>query len=181
MRIAVFASGNGSNFEAIAKSIKNEGYAELVLLVTDNLECGVIERAKKYDLEVYSFVRNKKRVVYEAKVLNKLKELKVDFIALAGYMNIIGPTILDEYVGKIINIHPSLLPKYPGLNAIERAYKNKDTEIGVTIHYVDDGIDSGEIIAVEKILNNGESLIDLTNKIHEVEHRLYVDTLRGLL
>lgn len=180
MRLAVFASGNGSNFQAIADSIIRDKYAELVILICDK-ECYAMERASKLDIPHYLLDKSKKRNEYEQDVLEVLKEHNVDFIALAGYMNIIGTTLLDAYENKIINIHPSLLPKYRGLHALERAFENQDTEIGITIHYVDKGIDTGKIIAQASIPNDGETLEKLEEKIHALEHKLYVKTLKGLL
>ncbi len=180
MRLAVFASGNGSNFQAIAESVQTEQYAELVVLICDK-ECYALSRAKSLGIPSFVLDKTKKRKEYEQDVLEVLRDYKVDFIALAGYMNIIGATLLDAYEGRIINIHPSLLPKYRGLQALERAYENKDSEVGITIHYVDKGIDTGKLIAQESILNNGESLEELEEKIHALEHKLYVKTLKGLL
>lgn len=179
MRLAVFASGSGSNFQAIVESTLNDDYAEVVLLVVDK-DCYAMERARQFDIPVFKLDKSKKRSEYEAELLPHLAKHNVEFIALAGYMNIVGKTLLNEYEGRIVNIHPSLLPKYRGLLAIERAYENKDPEIGITIHYVDSGIDTGTIIAQDKIQNNGESLEEIEQMIHAIEHKLYVKTLKGL-
>ncbi len=180
MRLAVFASGNGSNFQAIAESIQMDKYADLVVLVCDK-QCYALERAKALGIPSFVLDKSKKREEYEQDVTKVLDFYGVEFIALAGYMNIIGSTLLDAYDGRIVNIHPSLLPKYRGLDALERAYENKDSEIGITIHYVDKGIDTGKIITQESIRNNGESLEKLEERIHALEHKLYIKTLKGLL
>lgn len=180
MRLAVFASGNGSNFQAIAEAIQNEKFAELVVLITDK-DCYALKRAESLGVDTFTFDRSKKRSEYELDVLEVLNKYEVDFIALAGYMNIVGKTLLNAYEGRIVNIHPSLLPKYRGLHAIERAFEAGDVEIGITIHYVDSGIDTGKIIAQDSIQRNNDSLEEVENRIHEIEHKLYVKTLKGLL
>ncbi len=180
MRLAVFASGSGSNFEAITNAFSKDESVEVVLLVTDK-ECFALERARRLVVKTFTLDKSKKRSLYEEDVLCILKKERVDYIALAGYMNIIGSTLLSEYGGRIVNIHPSLLPKYRGLRAIERAYENLDSEIGVSIHYVDKGIDTGEIIAQDKLLRGDSSLEEVIERIHELEHRLYVNTLKGLM
>lgn len=179
MRLAVFASGSGSNFEAIVNSTKDDSYAEVVVLITDK-ECYATKRAEALGIPYFTFDKSKKRKEYEVDVVKVLKDYGAEFIALAGYMNIIGQTLLDAFPKRIVNIHPSLLPKYRGLYAIERAVENKDDVIGITIHYVDKGIDTGEIIAQDYIKNNGESLEEITSNIHKIEHKLYVNTLKGL-
>ena len=115
MRFAVFASGNGSNFEAIAESIKQSHCAELVLLVTDK-DCFAIERAKKYMIPTFLIDTSSSRRIYELETLKVLKKHNVEFIALAGDMNIVGPTLLEAFPNRVVNIHPSLLPKYKGLD-----------------------------------------------------------------
>lgn len=180
MKLAVFASGNGSNFQAIAESIIVDEYADLVLLVCDK-QCYAMERARQLGIPSFVLDKSKKRSEYEQDALKVLDFYGVEFIALAGYMNIIGSTLLDRYEGRIVNIHPSLLPRYRGLRAIERAFENKDEEVGITIHYVDKGIDTGKIIAQESLKYNGESLEELETRIHALEHELYVETLKGLL
>src|SRR5699024_5414623 len=97
-------------------------------------------------------------------------------------MRLIGPTLLNAYEGKIINIHPSLLPKFPGLDAIGQAYRAKVKKTGVTIHYVDEGMDTGPIIAQEDVpIFPEDSLEQLENRIHEVEHRLYPQVIQSLI
>ena len=109
-------------------------------------------------------------------VVEKVKDM--DFIVLAGYMRILSPYFLENYNGKIINIHPSLLPLYKGINSIERAYNNKDPEIGISIHYVNEEVDGGEILAQDKFkVDYNESLDEVTNRVHQLEHRLYPKTL----
>jgi len=184
-RIAVFASGNGSNFEAIAKAVINGKInAKLSLLVCDKPGAKVLNRAARLGVPV--FVSCPKdfdsRETYEAHILTALDNAGAKFIVLAGYMRIVGQTLLDAYESKIINIHPSLLPEFPGLNAIARAFEAGRAQTGVTVHYVDAGVDTGEIIAQETVdILPEDTLEALEARVHVVEHRLYVDVLGRLL
>jgi len=181
--IAIFASGNGSNFEVITKAVQQgEISANIVLLVCDKPKAAVITRAKNLSIPVY--VCDPKdypnRAAHENQILTVIKN--VDFIVLAGYMRIIGEVLLSAYEGRIINIHPSLLPDFPGLNAIEAAFNAGVRQTGVTIHYVDAGVDTGPIIIQEEVtILPEDSLETLEARVHEVEHRLYVGVLKKLL
>jgi len=183
--IAIFASGSGSNFEAIAVAIKKgEINANLVLLVCDKPEAKVISRAKRLGVPV--FICDSKefenRADHESHILSALKAAKVDFIALAGYMRIIGDTLLNAYAGKIVNIHPSILPAFPGLDAIASAFKSGAKKTGVTVHYIDEGVDTGPIIAQRQVdILPGDTLETLEERIHKAEHELYVEVLKKLL
>jgi phosphoribosylglycinamide formyltransferase 1 len=183
-KIAVFASGNGSNFQAILDATLNgEIDATMQMLVCDRPNAYCIERANQASIPTFVFsakdYETKKQ--YENEIVAHLKELNVEFIILAGYMRLIGPTILDAFPGKIVNIHPSFLPLFPGKDAIGQALQAGVETTGVTVHYVDEGMDTGPIIAQEQILiEQGESKQSLEQKVHEVEHVLYVNTLKKL-
>lgn len=183
-KIAVFASGNGSNFQAILDATKNgEMNAAMQMLVCDRPNAFCIERANQAGIPsfVFSAKNYESKKQYETEIIAHLKELNVEFIILAGYMRLIGPTILDAFPGKIVNIHPSFLPLFPGKDAIGQALQAGVELTGVTVHFVDEGMDTGPIIAQEKILiENGESKESLEQKVHEVEHVLYVNTLKKL-
>ena len=176
MRFAIFASGNGSNFEAIVKASQQGNIAgTLVCLFCDKKDAYVIERAKKYDVPY--FVMEKKvhqtKEAYEQNILTMLENEDIDFIMLAGYMKIIGPTLLNQYKKKIINLHPSLLPKYPGNKSIKEAYESTDEKTGVTIHLVDEGVDTGPIIYQESLAINRElSLEEFEEEMHQLEHHV---------
>jgi phosphoribosylglycinamide formyltransferase-1 len=185
INIAIFASGNGSNAQAIIDAVQqNIINANVAIIITDNPNAFVIQRAKIANIPCKIF-RPKEFIDkqdYETAILKLLNELGVEFIVLAGYMRLIGTVLLTTYPKKIVNIHPSLLPKYKGLNAIRQAIENNDNEFGVTIHYVDEGVDTGEIIEQEKI-----TIVDLTltaqeieAMVHSIEHKLYVYTLGKL-
>ena len=185
MRIAVLASGNGSNFEVIAQAIKDKEIdAELVLLFSDHHDAYVLERGKKFGVPCESFelkeFSDKKN--YEAALLELLKRYKAELVVLAGYMRIIGKELLEAFPNRIVNIHPALLPNFPGLHGIKDAYEAGVKETGVTIHFVDSGVDTGPIIAQGKVqVAESDRLEDLEKKIHQVEHQLYPQVLAEIV
>lgn len=184
-KIAVFASGNGSNFEAIQQAIIDKRLdAEIALLVTDQPDCYAVERAKKHHIEVFSFQAKNytSKEAYEREIATALKAKDVELIALAGYMRIVGCTLMKEFENKIINIHPSLLPAFPGLHAIDQAYQYGVKVFGITIHYVDAGIDTGKIIAQNAFqITGNESLEEVEEKIHQIEHALYPVVIQNII
>lgn len=180
--IAVFASGSGTNFQAIIDSVKNSHLdANIKLLVCDREGAYCIERAEKERIPhfVFSAKEFAEKQDYEQEILQKLEGLHVEYIILAGYMRLIGPTLLKPFENRIINIHPSLLPAFPGKDAIGQALEANATESGVTIHFVDEGMDTGPIIAQQAVkLNKEETKDSLQKKIHAIEHELYPSTLQ---
>ncbi len=183
--IAIFASGNGSNFLAIYDAIQSkELHAEITLLVSDKSNSKSVENGVKLGLNVFSFSASDydSKVDYEKKILDKLIEHNVDMIVLAGYMRLIGKTLLDAYEGKIINIHPSLLPEYKGKDAIGQAMNDNAEISGVTVHYVDEGMDTGKIIEqVEVDISNFSTRAEIEKEIHKIEHVLYKKVIKQLL
>ncbi|MGM9969204.1 MAG: phosphoribosylglycinamide formyltransferase [Anaeroplasma sp.] len=184
-RIAIFASGSGTNFEALVEAC-NSGLidAKVVLMVCDRKKAYVIERAKKYNVPsfVFSAKDYSSKEEYEELLVEKLEEYKVDLICLAGYMRICGYVLLRKYEGKIINIHPALLPAFKGAHGIEDAYNYGVKVFGVTIHYVDSGMDSGKIIAQRAFeYTEGDSLAEVEEKIHAIEHELYPEVVAKLV
>ncbi|GAA2905371.1 phosphoribosylglycinamide formyltransferase [Enterococcus pseudoavium] len=181
MRIAILASGNGSNFEVIAQAIKEKKIpAELVLLFSDHRDAYVLERGEKFGVSCESFELKdfSDKQSYEAALLALLKKYQVELVVLAGYMRIIGKELLAAFPKRIVNIHPALLPNFPGLHGIKDAYEAGVKETGVTIHYVDSGVDTGPIIAQGKVkVAEEDDLADLEAKIHQLEHQLYPEVL----
>lgn len=178
MRIAVFASGNGSNFTAIADAIREEELkgATLALLFSDNPSAFVLERAKDAGVATLQLSPQKfpSKAAFEAALLNELAEHSIELIVLAGYMRIVGPTLLAAFPNRIINLHPSLLPSFPGKSGIADAFHYGVKVTGITIHYVDSGIDTGPIIAQEVVrIESEDTLESLEAKIHHLEHRVY--------
>ena len=183
MRLAVFASGTGSNLLAIHDAIlANKLTAQLVLVVVDRPMAPVIEKAQKRGLR--TLVLNPKQFSskkeYEEAILKELLLLDVEFIALAGYMRLLTSVILEPYHKKIVNIHPSLLPKYKGKDAVGQAIIAKETTYGVSIHYVDEGMDTGCIIAQKSFEDDSFDREQIETKIHAIEHELYAETLRKI-
>ncbi|MFD1065560.1 phosphoribosylglycinamide formyltransferase [Oceanobacillus locisalsi] len=181
-RACVFASGTGSNFDAMMQDKKNAG--SIVLLVCDKPGAAVIKKAQDYGIE--TLVLEPKRYAtkqeYEAVIIEKLQFLEADWIFLAGYMRLIGETLLSQYEGRIVNIHPSLLPAFPGKDAVGQAYRSGVSKTGVTVHYVDEGMDTGPIIAQEEINRiPGETEEQLKMRIQAVEHRLYPNVINQLM
>lgn len=172
--LAVLASGNGSNFQAIAEAV-GEGGHTLCCLICDRPDAYALVRAEHLGVpsHVVSYA-GRKRTEAEKDILGIFRKHDVDIVALAGFMRLLTPLVVDAYAGRIINIHPSLLPKYPGTNAIAESFHSPDTEVGITVHTVDHGMDSGPII-VQKSLQriSGETLQELEQRIHELEHRTY--------
>ncbi|AMC93875.1 phosphoribosylglycinamide formyltransferase [Erysipelothrix larvae] len=184
MRLCVFASGTGSNFEAIYDAIEQGRiHATLDLCVCDNPQAAIIQKAQARGVDTFVFnpkdYPNKK--AYETQILEQLKSHAIDFIALAGYMRLIGKTLLQAYPQKIINIHPSLLPKYKGLDALGQALQNNDTLLGASIHYVDESLDGGAIIQQQSFrCYQGQPRSEIEAELHRIEHKLYVSVLETI-
>ena len=184
-KIAVFASGNGSNFQAIIEQIEN-GYliAEVVALVTDKPDCFAVKRAHNHNIPVFSFDPNiySSKDDYEKEITSFLINKNVSLIVLAGYMRLIGKVLLAAFPNRIINIHPALLPAFPGKNGIQQAYQYGVKIFGVTVHYVDSGMDTGKIIAQECFKADGtETFQEIEHKIHIIEHLLYPKVIKEIL
>ncbi|MFC2949501.1 phosphoribosylglycinamide formyltransferase [Virgibacillus sediminis] len=182
VKAAVFASGTGSNFQAI---IEAESMAcEIAVLVCDQPGATVIEKAEAYGVPVFSFRAKdfSSKEHYEQEIVSWLKKDGVEWIFLAGYMRICGPTLLRAFKERIVNIHPSLLPDFPGKDAIGQAFKAKADITGVTVHYIDEGIDTGPIIAQQEVpVMPGDSEETLKKRIQAVEHQLYPATINELI
>lgn len=182
-KIAIFASGSGSNFQAIQEAIDNgELNAKVELVVTDKPNAFVVTRAKNLGIPVFAFSPKEyeSKDAYETEIIQKLQEEEVEWIVLAGYMRLIGQALLTAYPNRIVNIHPSLLPSFPGKDAIGQAMEHGVKVTGVTVHYVDEGMDTGPILAqspVEVVDGDREKT---EQRIHTVEHMLYPKTLKQL-
>lgn len=185
MSIAIFASGNGSNFQAIVDQSRRDHWDQQVsLLISDHPEAKVLSRAKQLNIPHYGMDPRQftSKADYEQQILKYLQEYQIEWVFLAGYMRLVGATLLEAYEGKMVNIHPSLLPAFPGLHAIEQAFKYPVKISGVTIHFIDEGMDTGPIIAQEAVpIEENDTIETYTNKIHEVEHRLYPEVICRLV
>lgn len=185
-KIAIFASGSGSNFESIMSKIKQGELPniEVTSLYTDQVNAYCIERARKYHLDVHiNELKNfDSKADFERKIIEWLTSEKVEWIVLAGYMKLIGENILRAYDKRILNIHPSLLPKYKGKDAIGQALASGDTITGSTVHYVDSGMDTGEIIEQRQCdIYADDNKSDLEERIKAIEHELYPEVISKII
>lgn len=180
--IAVFASGRGTNFSAIIRAVKKDKIrANLSLLICDNPKVPAISRAKRAGIKV-ALIKRKDFVTkqdFEAKIINHLEENKIDLIVLAGFMRLLGVDLIKRYKGRILNIHPALLPSFKGAEGINDAFTYGVKVTGVTVHFVDEEMDHGPIILQEAVkINEEDTLESLEKKIHQVEHKLYPQAIR---
>jgi phosphoribosylglycinamide formyltransferase-1 len=176
-KLAVLVSGNGSNLQSIIDSINIGEINANISLVISNIETAfALTRAKKENLKS-AFLNHKNfssRESFDQALSELLIKHEVDLIVLAGFMRILSNSFIEKFNKKIINIHPSLLPKYPGLKTHEKVMNNKDKYHGVTIHLVDEGLDSGPIIAQAKFATTKyKDINSLITKVQSIEHKLY--------
>ncbi|QQE78566.1 phosphoribosylglycinamide formyltransferase [Alicyclobacillus sp. SO9] len=180
--LAVFVSGTGSNLRALYKRQYDDSTwpVAVTAVVSNKPDCLGAQFAGEAGIPLFAHSPKEfaSKEDYENNILSFLKEQNVDYIALAGYMKLIGAVLLNAYPKRIINIHPSLLPAYPGKQAVQDAWDDGASVTGVTVHYVDEGIDTGQVIAQQPVAVAGiDSLDELYTRIHEVEHQFYGDVL----
>ncbi|SUO77220.1 phosphoribosylglycinamide formyltransferase [Streptococcus viridans] len=176
-KIAVFASGNGSNFQVIAEQFPVE------FVFSDHRDAYVLERAEKLGVTAHTFELKEfdNKAAYEEAIVALLKKYDIDLVCLAGYMKIVGPTLLAAYEGRIINIHPAYLPEFPGAHGIDDAWEAGVDQSGVTIHWVDSGVDTGKVIKQVRVPRLADDTIDsFETRIHENEYKLYPEVLESL-
>ncbi len=174
IKSAVFISGRGTNFKSLLNfSKKKISPIKINLLITDNKKAKGIFLAKKNNVKFKSF-SYKTRQISELKILKELKKNKIKFIMLAGFMKILSKRFISKFKGKIVNIHPSLLPKYKGLHTHKKVLINKDKFSGCTVHFVSEKLDSGKIILQKrvKVLNN-DNIKKLEKRILKIENKIY--------
>ncbi len=186
LNIAVFGSGSGSNYQAIAEAIAaGRLNARIVCVISDVKDAYILERARKLGhpaiyLDCAPF-KTKLDGEAEQRAIELIKQHGGDFIALAGFMRIVKPSLLNAFAGRIINIHPSLLPNFPGLEAGRQALEAGVKETGCTVHFVDGGIDSGPVIVQRKVsVLPGDTVETLMNRIHAQEHIAYPEALQKI-
>ena len=174
IKTAVFISGTGSNLKSLIKFSKlKKSPISIELIISDNTKSKGLKYSRLFKIKkkIFSF---KKKTLSEKKILNELKKNEINFICLAGFMKVLSKNFIKNFQGKILNIHPSLLPKYKGLNTHERAIKNREKFSGCTVHYVNSKVDSGKIILQKKVkIFKGETPKTLRNKILIQEHKLF--------
>lgn len=184
VNIAVFASGSGTNFETILQHIEDGSLpVQCQCLIVDKEQAYARTRAKQHQIEDYYF--NPKsypnKEAYETDILKVLKEKKVDLIVLSGYMRFIGKVLLEAYPKAIINLHPAYLPEFPGAHSIQDAFEAGVSQTGVTVHYVDEGVDTGPIIRQERIpIDPNWNLETLEEHVHAMEYDLFWQVIKSV-
>ena len=180
-KTAIFISGTGTNFKKLYRfSLSKRSPIIIKFVVSNNKFANGLIFAKKNNIKnkTYNF---KKKQNAEKKILNDLKKNKIDLICLAGFMKILSKSFIKRFKGKILNIHPSLLPKYKGLNTHERVIRNKEKYSGCTIHFVSSKLDSGKIIMQKKVkIDKNETIKSLKDKVLKQEHILYPKAIKKI-
>ena len=176
---AVFISGNGSNLKSLIQfSKKKNSPISIELIISDNVKAKGLKFGKIFKIP-YKIFNYKNKLVAEKKIISETKNKKIKLICLAGFMKILSKSFIKNFRGKILNIHPSLLPKYKGLNTHQRAISNSERYSGCTVHFVNYRLDSGKIILQKKVkISKGDSAKSLAKKILIQEHKLYPKAIR---
>ena len=174
IKACIFISGNGSNLQSILKSSRDYNFPiKIGLIISNNIKANGLKIAKKYSIP-YKYFSSKSQKLFERNCLSEIKKRNIKFLCLAGFMKVLSNNFIKTFRYKIINIHPSLLPKYKGLDTHERVLKNKEKFSGCTVHHVTSKLDSGKIILQKKvIINKNETVRSLKMKILKQEHLLY--------
>ena len=182
VKTAVFISGTGSNLKSLINfSLSKKSPIEINLIISNNIKAKGLKFAKIFKIKkkIYNF---KNKSVSEKNILKDLKKSKIDLICLAGFMEILSKKFIQRFKGKILNIHPSLLPEYKGLNTHGRVIRNKEKYSGCTVHYVNSKLDSGKIILQKKVrVSKRDNPESLKIKILKQEHKLYPKALMKIL
>tara|TARA_Y100001970_G_scaffold291876_1_gene430781 strand:- start:50 stop:655 length:606 start_codon:yes stop_codon:yes gene_type:complete len=175
-KVTVLISGNGSNLQSLIDNFKEEeSFIQINCVISNKKDAFGLKRAAKANIDNF-FVDHseyKTREEFDQELITILERYDPDLIILAGFMRILSELFVDKYMGKLINIHPSLLPKYPGLETHKKVIENKDSHHGVTIHYVDKTLDGGPICAQSQMEVKTDDVEDLQNQIHKIEHEIY--------
>ena len=175
-KVAVLISGNGSNLQALIDNFKEEeSIVDINCVISNKKDAFGLERAARaaIDNHFVDHTKFKNRATFDQELIQILDGYSPDLIVLAGFMRVLSEVFVEKYLGKLINIHPSLLPKYPGLETHKKVIENEDTHHGVTIHYVDKTLDGGPICAQSEIEVTTEDVNALQEQIHKIEHEIY--------
>jgi phosphoribosylglycinamide formyltransferase-1 len=180
-RVAVLASGTGTNLQAILDRLHGRDGIEVTAVASDKPDARALERATRAGVETETFERGdySDREARDAAIGDWLDERGVDLIVLAGYMQLLSPSFVGRFRNRIVNVHPALLPSFPGLDAIEQALEHGVRVTGVTVHFVDEGVDSGPIILQRPVeVPASRELDQLEDAIHDTEHELLPEAIR---
>jgi len=180
IKTAVFISGTGSNLKNLIKFSKTKISPILIkLIISNSKKAKGLKYSTQYNIEkkIVNFNNN----FAENKILNYINKKNIKFICLAGFMKILSKNFIKKFKGKIVNIHPSLLPKYKGLNTYQRALKNKEKFAGCTVHYVTNKLDSGKVILQKKVkIKRNDTVNSLRKKVLKKEHQIYPSAIRKI-
>lgn len=184
-RLAVLVSGNGSNLQAILDAAEEPAYpAEVALVLSNRPQAFALERARRANVPAAVIPHQDfpTREAFEKELIKKIKEARIDLVILAGFMRVLTPFFVGQFPSRILNIHPSLLPAFPGTHAIQKAWDAGVDITGVTVHFVDEGTDKGPVLFQEKVPVAGcKTVEELEKKIHQVEHKIFPETIRRLV
>lgn len=184
MKIGILISGRGSNMVAIADAVASGEIpdSEVSVVISDQANAGGLEAAAKRGIEtVVVERRGRKRVEHDAEIIEELRKREVELVCLAGYMRLLSPEFVQAFSGRIINIHPSLLPAFPGLEAQRQALEAGVKVTGCTVHFVDEFLDNGPIILQKTVeVLPGDTVETLSSRILEQEHVAYVEAVREI-
>ena len=180
--VAVLISGNGSNLQAIIDKFQKDELVNVCCVVSNKKDAYGLVRAEKAKIDHY-FIDNKNfssREEFEQAIINILNKYEPDLVVLAGFMRILSELFVNKYQNKLINIHPSLLPKYKGLDTHRKVLENQDDYHGVTVHFVDNTLDGGPILAQTRTPVETQDIKELEEKIHELEHKIYPEVIKDI-
>jgi phosphoribosylglycinamide formyltransferase 1 len=183
-RLGVLISGRGSNLQALLDAGERADFPGRVVVVISNVaEAPGLERARQAGVPaIVQDHRGRSREEHDAALVGHLREHAVDLVCLAGYMRLLSPVLLRGYPGRVLNVHPSLLPSFPGLEAQRQAWEHGVKVSGATVHLVDEGLDTGPIVVQEAVaVSDRDTPKTLAARILEVEHRLYPEAVRRVL
>lgn len=182
--LGILISGRGSNFEAIARNVEGGTIpAKIAVVVSNREEAPGLERARQMGLSArFIASRGKDREAYDREVVETLREFQVDLVCLAGFMRILSPYFIREFPGRILNIHPAILPAFPGADAQKQALEYGAKISGCTVHIVDEGVDTGPIVCQAAVpVLDGDTVETLSARILKEEHRIYTEAICLLL
>jgi phosphoribosylglycinamide formyltransferase 1 len=180
-RLVVLASGSGTNLQAILDQLHGREGIEVVGVGSDKPGAGALERARRAGVEAATFPREEfpDRAARDAAMGDWIAARGADLVVLAGYMQLLSPPFVERFRGRVVNIHPALLPSFPGLDAIGQALAAGVETTGVTVHFVDEGVDTGPVIAQREVpVPAGVARAELEAAVHRVEHELYPEAIR---
>jgi formyltetrahydrofolate-dependent phosphoribosylglycinamide formyltransferase len=184
-RIAFLVSGSGTNMENLLRRIRaGEIPADPVIVISNKPGVKALDRAKEFGVPstVISHKDYATRELFDEALAKRIDSHKIDYVVLAGFMRVLTPDFVRKYDGRLINIHPALLPAFPGAHAIKDAWDAKVKETGVTVHFVDSGVDTGPIILQKKVsVLPGDTLETLEARIHQLEYEIYPEALKLIL